>query len=314
MLRSLTGRTGTGTGSRRLRMPAWRLTQNGYGRNIVLAIGDDMVTTTKSHALTPCDSRDLDLDSLGIFEGTDKSSLGNDYLRTYEELLRPYQNLPIDLMEIGIFGGASLRMWSGWLPLARIVGVDISPHCRDLAGDRVVIEIGSQSDAAFLGELARKYRPSVIIDDGSHIASDIQVTFLALFPVLEAGGLYVIEDTYMHFGPASAHHQGLAALSLWDYFSAAASAVRSWRASNSARRLWYSGWRLSALIARRTSISAAATSPSRAIRTPAAPNQLWAVPRAAAISTAADAAAPDCVAAARLWITIIPFANATRSI
>ncbi len=212
-------------------MPAWRLTQNGYGRNIVLAIGDDMVTTTKSHALTPCDSRDLDLDSLGIFEGTDKSSLGNDYLRTYEELLRPYQNLPIDLMEIGIFGGASLRMWSGWLPLARIVGVDISPHCRDLAGDRVVIEIGSQSDAAFLGELARKYRPSVIIDDGSHIASDIQVTFLALFPVLEAGGLYVIEDTYMHFGPTSAHHQGSAALSLWDYFSALAlGKARQWLA------------------------------------------------------------------------------------
>ena len=168
---------------------------------------------------TSGDCSALDLDSLGILEGTDKSSLGNGYLTVYQDVLAPYRNQAIDVLEIGVFGGASVRMWASWLPLARIIGVDIAPASRALEADRIVIEIGSQADPGFLATLASRYRPTVIIDDGSHIAADIQLTFETLFPVLEPGGLYIVEDTYLHFGPVAEQNRGQTPLSLWEYFS-----------------------------------------------------------------------------------------------
>ena len=60
------------------------------------------------------------------------------------------------------------------------------------------IEIGSQDDPAFLGRLASRYAPDIIIDDGSHFADDVTFTFERLFPCLRPGGCYVMEDLHFH--------------------------------------------------------------------------------------------------------------------
>src|ERR1700689_2317154 len=127
---------------------------------------------------------DQPLDTIGILEGTDKTSLGHDYLRHYQRIFADIRNDPVQLLEIGIAGGASLRTWARFFPRATIVGVDIDAACRRFAGDRITVEIGSQGDPLFLAELARKYQPDIIIDDGSHLAGDILLTFDRLFPAL----------------------------------------------------------------------------------------------------------------------------------
>lgn len=66
------------------------------------------------------------LDAIGILEGTDKSSLGHDYLRHYERIFAGLRNDPIQLLEFGIAGGASLGTWSRFFAQATIVGVDIN--------------------------------------------------------------------------------------------------------------------------------------------------------------------------------------------
>ncbi len=150
------------------------------------------------------------LDDIGIIRGTDKCSLNHDYLRHYERILGHLRHEPITLLEIGVFRGGSLRMWEDYMTTARIVGVDIAPECIQYAGDRREIEIGSQADRDFLEGLGRRRRPHVIIDDGSHMAEHVILTFRTLFPYLRPGGTYIIEDIHFHAGPGAAHWRGAA--------------------------------------------------------------------------------------------------------
>ena len=146
--------------------------------------------------LSPASSLSLDL--IGIREATDKSSLIGDYLRHYETLFAHLRDEEFIFIEIGVFNGASTRTWKQFFSRAHIVGVDINPRCQSYASDRVTIEIGSQNDPAFLHRLVSTYPPRVIIDDGSHQSYDVIFTFERLFPALEPGGIYVIEDLHFH--------------------------------------------------------------------------------------------------------------------
>ncbi len=76
--------------------------------------------------------------------GVDKGTVLGDwehphyYTFVYEYFLKPVRNKPIGLLEIGVWKGASLRMWEAYLPQAKIVGVDIDPECARYASDRVL--------------------------------------------------------------------------------------------------------------------------------------------------------------------------------
>jgi hypothetical protein len=160
---------------------------------------------------------DFSLNALGILSGTDKSQLAFDYLRHYDKSLARFRNIPMNLVEIGVFDGASARMWKRFFPKAVIVGVDIQERCKAFEEDRLKIEIGSQSDGIFLDALMAKYPPTVMIDDGSHIASDIMFTFERTFPALLPGGCYIVEDLFFHNGPDAARQRGSATMGAQDY-------------------------------------------------------------------------------------------------
>jgi hypothetical protein len=141
------------------------------------------------------------LDVAGFLEGTLKSSVWVDILRHYERHLAPFLDADIEILEIGVNTGSSLAIWQQFFSKAKFIGVDIDPNCRRFAGERVTIEIGSQDDPRFLLDLVQRYRPTIIIDDGSHLGHHIPFTFERLFPALPPGGLYVIEDMFFHLEP-----------------------------------------------------------------------------------------------------------------
>lgn len=138
--------------------------------------------------------------------------IANNYADVYQAYLHHRRDEPIRLLEIGLgvtgpnweakivhggnTGGASMKMWADYLPNAQITGLDINP-APFLDGDRVktyVVDQGSrESLAAFLHEHPDP-RFDMIIDDGSHRADHQQVSLEMLFPHLEPGGLYFIED------------------------------------------------------------------------------------------------------------------------
>jgi tetratricopeptide (TPR) repeat protein len=158
------------------------------------------------------------LDELGIRRVTDKSSLQHNYLINYERLFAPFRDAAITLLEIGVFNGASLKLWEDYFPRATIVGVDIQERCRQYAGGRRIVEIASQADSNEMMAVGLKYRPTIVIDDGSHQADHILITFDALYPKLAEGGIYIVEDVAMHSGSAAKQHRGSASMSPQAFF------------------------------------------------------------------------------------------------
>ncbi len=158
------------------------------------------------------------LDELGIRKVTDKSSLDHAYLDYYERLFAPFRDQSITVFEIGVFDGGSLHVWEDYFPRATIVGVDIRPECARFAGGRRIVEIASQADETAMRRLGELYRPSIIIDDGSHMADHIMSSFEFLFPLLAPGGVYIVEDLAMHSGPGALRKRGNALESPQSYF------------------------------------------------------------------------------------------------
>lgn len=130
------------------------------------------------------------LNDLAIKYNTDKSTLNHGYTVHYDKLFSPIRDEKLNIVEIGVWEGASLRMWRDYFPNATITGVD--KHDRDIQVEGVEIVICSQ-DSPELPDLLPA-RLDIIIDDASHINSLTIQTFKNLFPHLKPGGLYIIED------------------------------------------------------------------------------------------------------------------------
>ncbi|MDE3016006.1 MAG: class I SAM-dependent methyltransferase, partial [Pseudomonadota bacterium] len=120
------------------------------------------------------------------------------YFPIYERHLQRFRNLDVTLLEIGVNHGGSLKLWKRFLgPYAKIVGIDINPQCVKAEEEQIQIRIGSQSDGAFLDGLLDEIGiPDIVIDDGSHVMKDVNVTFDYLYPKLLKNSVYLVEDLH----------------------------------------------------------------------------------------------------------------------
>ena len=122
------------------------------------------------------------------------------YLDFYDELFKPYRNLPVSILEIGVQNGGSLETYADYFENAdHIIGCDINQKCAKLAykDERIKVIVGdANSELTQKSILEIKDQFDFIIDDGSHISLDIINSFLRYFPVVKPGGIYVIEDTH----------------------------------------------------------------------------------------------------------------------
>lgn len=135
------------------------------------------------------------LDKLAIIRGTDKSSLTHNYCAKYEKYLPFKRTDKLKLLEIGILDGSSLKMWSDYFMFSEIIGIDINKECKQYEDGRIKVEIGSQNNKYFLDEIVEKYQMfDMILDDGSHINSDVIFSFEHLFKYVKPGGVYIVED------------------------------------------------------------------------------------------------------------------------
>jgi hypothetical protein len=120
------------------------------------------------------------------------------YLRAYEEVFGPLREGPVRLLELGVYHGASLRLWRDYFPRGLIVGLDAEapPLLED--ADRIRVYRGLQQDTSMLDRMAGETAPEgfdVVIDDASHVAALTRISFWHLFEHhLRPGGLYAIED------------------------------------------------------------------------------------------------------------------------
>jgi hypothetical protein len=160
----------------------------------------------------------LTLDALGLRFGTDKSSQVHDYLSFYEFFFKQIRDQELKLLEIGVYFGASLRLWKEYFPNGAIVGADINPDAKAYAEDRILIEIVDQSNIEELVALGVKHGPfDIVIEDGSHLWEHQLTTFKTLFPFLKNGGYYIAEDLHTNFGGMAFRYRGSSRISFMEY-------------------------------------------------------------------------------------------------
>ena len=123
----------------------------------------------------------------------------------YDRIMPEFRDREVRLLEIGVQNGGSLEIWASYFARGRIfVGCDIDPACAFLTYDDPRIKIVCADASAQLCrtrvmELSGSF--DLIIDDGSHRSRDIIATFVQFFPLLEPGGIYIVEDLHCSYWP-----------------------------------------------------------------------------------------------------------------
>jgi len=125
------------------------------------------------------------------------------YLTEYDRLFDGYRDKPIRLFEIGVQNGGSLEIWSKYFSNASsLIGCDINPDCAHLSYDdsRIHVIIGD-ANAPQVHEQVFRCSPQfdIIIDDGSHLSSDIIKSFALYFSHLADDGIFIVEDIHCSY-------------------------------------------------------------------------------------------------------------------
>ncbi|MBD3308031.1 class I SAM-dependent methyltransferase [candidate division KSB3 bacterium] len=123
------------------------------------------------------------------------------YFEIYDRYFSRYRGTDVHMLEFGVLHGGSLKMWKHYFgPTAKIYGVDINPHCKDLEEDQIEIFIGDQEDKTFLRSLGdRLPRIDILLDDGGHTMKQQIHTFEVLFPAIDQHGFYICEDLHSSY-------------------------------------------------------------------------------------------------------------------
>ncbi len=160
----------------------------------------------------------MNLTELGIKYRTDKVSHG--FTKVYDEIFNKYRNDEFNLLEIGVFYGSSVKMWNDYFLNSKIYAAD---YYKGINGnkhkfpdpERFVREVEQNSELKkrisivnldqsnenelinFVNECKQSdTKFKIILDDGSHLMRDQQLTFFHMFELLESGGIFVMEDTH----------------------------------------------------------------------------------------------------------------------
>lgn len=131
---------------------------------------------------------------------TDKAIGLHGFTEIYDDYFDKIKDDLMNILEIGIFEGESLKLWETYFKNSNIIGLDINTECTKYGGGRKKVYIGSQTDEVLLFQIQKENNPlSIIIDDGSHQWDHQIKTFRAAFPLLKSGGLYFIEDLHTSY-------------------------------------------------------------------------------------------------------------------
>jgi hypothetical protein len=122
----------------------------------------------------------------------------NHYFDIYHRHFSRLRGRDVRVLEIGIYSGGSLGMWTDYFgPRCQVYGVDIEPACKTYESDSVKVFIGDQADRDFWKRFKKEVGSiDIVIDDGGHLPEQQIVTFEELLPHIQPGGIYLCEDLH----------------------------------------------------------------------------------------------------------------------
>lgn len=132
----------------------------------------------------------LDLFNTGNYP-TDKGTL-HSYIPFYDLLFSKFKYKSINVLEVGIQFGFSIKLWAEYFPNATIFGYDIIDSVTEVLPNNIkkTIKNANQiTDHEFHNSPL-----TIAIDDGSHLIND-QLNFVKnIYPQIISGGILIIED------------------------------------------------------------------------------------------------------------------------
>lgn len=156
------------------------------------------------------------LDDIALRTGADKGSHFHNYTEIYAKYFGPIKEKPIKFLEIGIYKGASVKLWEEYFKNADLHFMDITFQYAEYYSARSHYHLCNQESIPelekFIQEAGGEF--DIILDDGGHTMS-MQITSLTkLFPHVKSGGMYIIED--LHTSYWSSFGGGNPAKSIWN--------------------------------------------------------------------------------------------------
>lgn len=126
------------------------------------------------------------------------------YHTVYEKEFDTLRNEAINILEVGVFRGDSIRAWLDYFPNATIYGIDVFkrvvPNDIDiLQHERVKWLKADSTNIAVRSQIKKQWpriRFDIIIDDGLHTPDANAKTLHNLFPLLKKNGKYYVEDVW----------------------------------------------------------------------------------------------------------------------
>lgn len=136
---------------------------------------------------------------------TDKHSNHTYVQDFYEDNFLKYQQLNLNFLEIGVWNGESMKLWSDYFINAKnIIGIDMFTRTsidevkNNLSNYNVsLFKMNTVEDNDDIFNQFTSLYPDkfdIIIDDGSHNPSHQIKTFERFSKLMNTGGLYIIED------------------------------------------------------------------------------------------------------------------------
>ncbi len=136
-------------------------------------------------------------------KGTEIPNNGNhhgprlNFTPIYEKYFNQIKNQKLNILEIGIENGNSLKLWKEYFENSNIFGFDINDKSY-LNNDKIHCFQVDQSNKNQIFNAMNKINQKfdIIIDDGSHVISHQQISLGVLFNFLNKNGMYWIEDLH----------------------------------------------------------------------------------------------------------------------
>lgn len=127
------------------------------------------------------------LSEIGADRYSDKG-YAHRYWEVYDLLLHRHRLSAVRVLELGVYQGESMAVWTEAFPNAEIHGVDITAPPRTTG----ILHVGDAYSEGMLRELPDTF--DVIVDDGPHILDSMLFTANRYTRRLAPGGTLVIED------------------------------------------------------------------------------------------------------------------------
>ena len=118
------------------------------------------------------------------------------YSKFYHDIFYPIRNKMLNIIELGSFYGNASAALFFYFKNSKIYSADINPDMFRYKSDRIEnLYVNSSSVLSIKNEIInRNIKFDIIIEDASHMLKDQIISLFYLFPILNEGGYFIVEE------------------------------------------------------------------------------------------------------------------------